>query len=83
MNAIVERFLRRVRGELLDHFVIFDDRRLAKAIQEYVGYFNGARPHQGLGQRIPARPIASPNEAERLMAIPVLNGLHYDYRRAA
>jgi putative transposase len=83
MNAIVERFLRSVRSELLDHLVILDDRQLANALREYVGYFNGARPHQGLGQCIPARPTASANQAGRVIAIPLLNGLHHDYRRAA
>ena len=47
---------------------------------------NQARPHQGLGQRIPDPLILSappPNPPKQVIAVPVLGGLHYNYRRAA
>ena len=50
-------------------------------VTEYVHYYNDTRPHQGIGQRTPvdrARPREGP-----IIAQPVLNGLHHDYRRAA
>jgi len=37
----------------LDHLLIFSERQLHRAMREYVFYFNGARPHQGLEQQIP------------------------------
>ncbi len=54
-------------------------------MNEYVAYFNRARPHQGIKQMIPAG-IKSDRKEERqekIIAFPVLNGLHHDYRRAA
>ena len=58
---------------------------LSRILQEYVSYFNQARPHPGITQRMPAPRVSPPGEpkAGRLMAFPVLNGLHHDYRRAA
>jgi putative transposase len=51
-------------------------------VKEYVSYFNGARPHQGIGQRIPGKPELSVGEGN-IIAFSVLGGLHHDYRRAA
>jgi hypothetical protein len=33
--------------------LIINDRHLYRVIDEYVTYYNHARPHQGIGQRIP------------------------------
>ena len=83
-NAVCERFLGSVRRECLDHLLIMGERHLHRAVREYVQYFNQARPHQGIAQRIPARIISERvgPERGRILAIPVLNGLHHDYRRA-
>ena len=60
---------------------------LRRVLREYVGsYFNVARPHQGLGQQIPrdvGDPPAVSNTDGEIEAIPILAGLHHDYRRAA
>jgi hypothetical protein len=70
----------------LDHFLIFGERHLQRVIKEYVAYFNHARPHQGLGQRIPI-PLA-PNDLTKsrgssVQVLPILGGLHHQYRLAA
>ena len=85
-NAICERFLGSVRRECLDHFLILHEKQLHRLLKGYVLYFNQARPHQGLGQRIPDPPMLSaspPNQPNKVMAIPVLGGLHHNYQRAA
>jgi putative transposase len=87
-NAVCERFLGSVRRECVDHTLILDERQLRRVLVEYVGHFNEARPHQGLGQRTPtSNGIAAsqwPSAAARsVMAVPVLGGLHHEYRRAA
>ncbi len=85
-NATCERFLGSVRRECLDHLLVLGEAHLRRVLQEYVAYFNRARPHQGIGQAIPAG--ASPVEPQgvgtgRIVALPILGGLHHDYRRAA
>ncbi len=59
---------------------------LRRVLEEYaLEYFNKARPHQGIGQRIPGgRAVGPPGGANgKMSALPVLGGLHHDYRRAA
>ena len=73
-----------MRRECLDHILVLGEQQLYRVIREYVEYFNGARPHQGIGQQIPEGAPASEKEKKgKLIAFPVLNGLHHDYRLAA
>lgn len=51
-NAICERFPGSVRRECLDHMLILGEGHLYRVSKEYVKYFNAARPHQGIEQRI-------------------------------
>ena len=85
-NAVAERFLRSVRRECLDHLLLLGAGHLRRALREYVAYFNQARLHQGLGQRVPV-PGASGTPVRRdargIDAVPVLGRLHHAYRRAA
>ena len=84
-NAIVERFIGSVRRECLDHLLIFGERQLYRVIQGYVEYFNRSRPHQGIGQNVPCEASANVTESAegKINSLPVLNGLHHAYRRAA
>ncbi len=85
-NAMCERFLGSVRRECLDHVLVLGEAHLRRVLREYVTYFNGARPHQGLQQRIPdgaAGPARRPERGGKVHAIPVLGGLHHTYQHAA
>ncbi len=83
-NATCERFFGSIRREYLDHQLIFTEPQLHRVVREYVEYFSHVRPHQGLGQQIPeGMRRASERKSGKIVAFPVLNGLHYDYRRAA
>jgi putative transposase len=85
-NAVCERFLRSVRQECLDHLFIFHEKQLQRVLNAYVAYFNRARPHQGIQQRIPEAyglPGSSPNKRTRVIAVPILAGLHHDYQLVA
>ena len=52
-NAVCERFIGNGRRECLDHALILSERQLYRVIGQYVDYFSHARPHQGIGQRMP------------------------------
>jgi len=84
MNSICERFLGSVRRECLDHTIIFGVKHLDCALTEYCSFFNTCRPHQGIGQRIPIpSPCAIHHNGAKIISVPVLSGLHHDYRVAA
>ena len=85
LNPICERFLGSVRRECLDHVIILSERQLRRVLKEYVEiYFNRARPHQGLGQAIPVAESRSVRNVDgKIVAFPILGGLHHDYRWAA
>jgi transposase InsO family protein len=85
MNAICERFLGSVRRECLDHIIILSEAHLRHVLAEYsLSYFNTARPHQGIAQRTPVPGEPAPARlASSITEIPVLGGLHHDYRAAA
>jgi transposase InsO family protein len=85
MNARCERFLGSVRRECLDHIIILGRRHLSHVLGIYSrDYFNRARPHQGIGQRIPS-PLTSKKftAGDTIRSIPILAGLHHNYRVAA
>jgi hypothetical protein len=46
-------------------------------------YFNEIRPHQGIGQRVPTKPVLDIDLSKPIEVTSVLGGLHVDYRRAA
>ncbi len=85
-NATCERFLGSVRRACLDHLLVLGEAHLRRVLRAYATYFNRARPHQGMGQAIPAG-VATVDRngagAGRIVAFPVLGGLHHDSRRAA
>jgi putative transposase len=89
MNATCERLVGTLRRELLDRILILSEAHLRSVLAPYQEHYNTARPHQGIGQRIPASdPDASADAAadldfRRIRRKPVLNGLINEYLRAA
>ena len=84
-NAFCERFIGSLRRECLDHVLVLGVGHLRRVLREYAGFFNAHRPHQGIGQRVPARrndgdPDCRP--AAEVVSIPVLGGLHHVYDAA-
>src|SRR3989304_10274849 len=59
-NAYAERWAQSLRQEFPDHFVILGEKHLRYLVQEYVGYYHTARPHQSLGNLPPD--MANPPE---------------------
>ena len=88
MNAICERLIGALRRELLDRTLILNQAHLRAVLAEYQEHYNTARPHQGIGQRIPdgdprPRVTAADPGACQIRRKPVLGGLINEYERAA
>jgi hypothetical protein len=77
---------RSVRQACLDHLLILQEKQLQRVLNGSVAYFNRARPHQGIGQQLPEpsrSALSSHHAGERVIALPVMSGLHHDYHWAA
>ena len=89
MNAICERLVGTLRREILDRSLILGEAHLRAVLAEYQDHYNTARPHQGIGQRIPdsdchpPRVIAGDFRIRQIRRKPVLSGLINEYVRAA
>ncbi|WP_447006693.1 integrase core domain-containing protein [Saccharothrix isguenensis] len=57
MNAIMERWIRSCRRELLDRTLIWNQPHLLHALREYEKYYNNHRPHQGIDNARPLRAL--------------------------
>ena len=88
MNAICERLIGTLRRELLDRVLILNQSHLRAVLANYQKHYNTARPHQGLGQRVPdvdpgSRITAADPGTCQIRRKPVLSGLINEYERAA
>jgi putative transposase len=89
MNAICERLVGTLRRELLDRVLILGEGHLHAVLAEYQVHYNTARPHQGIGQRVPdgehdgGHLTVSDLDRGPIHRKPVLGSLINEYSRAA
>ncbi|MEU4742907.1 integrase core domain-containing protein [Actinosynnema sp. NPDC023658] len=60
MNAIMERWIRTCRRELLDRTLIWNQRHLLHALRDYEQFYNTHRPHQGIANARPLHALPPP-----------------------
>jgi transposase InsO family protein len=60
MNAIMERWIKSCRHELLDRTLIWNHQHLLHALGEYEQFYNIHRPHQGIANARPLHPLPPP-----------------------
>jgi len=77
-NAFAERWIRSAREECLDRLLILGEGHLRHVMREYIGYYNQARPHQGIEQRCPV-PIDRARRDGAVKRRDVLGGIIHDY----
>ena len=89
MNATCERLAGTLRRELRDRVLILGAAHLLAVLAEYQQHHNTARPHQGIGQRVPDAEHHPPCitaghlHARQIRRKPVLSGQVNKYVRAA
>jgi putative transposase len=64
--------------------LIFHENQFQCVMEEYTTYYNTARPHQGIRQKIPAQYddgaiIVEKGARQALFVTPFLKGLHHSY----
>lgn len=88
MNALMERWIRSCRSELLDRTLIWNQAHLVHALGEYEEFYNQHRPHRSLTAAAPLRPLPEPLEPDALVHLDIrrrdrLGGILHAYRNAA
>ena len=88
MNSVAERWIRTVRQEALDYFIIFNQKQLRNILKKFIMYYNCLRPHQAasarkgrINQNVPQGYIL--RTTGRIKSKPILSGLHHHYFREA
>jgi hypothetical protein len=88
MNAIMERWVRSCRAELLDRTLIVNRAQLLHTLREHEVFYNEHRPHRALRAAAPLRPLPQPiTERRRLDRLDIrrrdrLGGILHEYRHA-
>jgi putative transposase len=80
-NPYCERLIGSIRRELLDHVIVLNERHLRRILSAYLNYYHQARPHMGLGRNAPEPRAVERPERGRVVAEPMVGGLHHCYRR--
>lgn len=89
MNAVMERWVRTCRRELLDRTLVWNQRHLLCALREFEIFYNEHRPHQGIANARPLRPLPEPiTDPDRLAHLDIhrrdrLGGILHEYEHAA
>jgi len=89
MNAIMERWVRSCRAELLDRTLIVNRAHLRHALREYETFYNQHRTHRALHAAAPLRPLPQPiTKPDRLDHLDIrrrdrLGGVLHEYQHAA
>jgi putative transposase len=83
-NPYVERLIRSIRRECLDHVIVLHERHLRRLMTEYFQYDHRWRTHRALDMDCPLpRSVQQPGDGS-IREVPEGGGLHHhDERRAA
>jgi transposase InsO family protein len=78
-NGYAERLIGSIRRECIDHVIVFGECHLRHLLRSYLNYYNETRTHLSLDKDAPvSRAIQT---VGRILARPVLGGLHHQYVR--
>jgi putative transposase len=80
-NPFLERLVGSIRRECLDQVIVWNERSLRRTLQSYFAYYQRSRTHLALGKDAPEPRAPEPPERGRVIAIPLVGGLHHRYQR--
>lgn len=85
LNAFSERWIKSVKDECLSKLILFGERSLRRALQNYLVHYHAERNHQGKGNVLLFPPVNQlpPKTPERVQCRERLGGLLRYYHREA
>jgi putative transposase len=82
-NAYAERLIGSIRRECLDHVIAVNETGLSRVLSGYLAYYHQSRTHLSLAKDWPHPRSIAPPALGRVVAIPLVGGLHHRYDRRA
>ncbi len=82
-NPYAERVIGSIKSECLQHVIILNERHLKRILNSYLEYYHQSRTHLYLDRNAPVPREIEPRGWGKVIAIPMVDGLHNHYRRAA
>ena len=82
-SAYVERLIGSIRRDCLDHVIVTSESHLRRILTSYFAYYHESRTHLSLDRNAPVPREVEPPSNGRVIAIPMVGGLHHRYTRAA
>jgi transposase InsO family protein len=83
-NPFAERVIGTIHRELLGHVIVLNERHLRGRLRSYFRYYHASRTHLALDKDAPEPRAVEPPDLGRIVALPLVGGLHHRYvRRAA
>ena len=82
-ESLRERLIGTLRRECLDHVVVLSHAHLRRVLRAYLAYYHEPRTHLSLGKDSPEPRLVERPDRGRIVATPMVGGLHHRYTRRA
>jgi putative transposase len=82
-NPYCERVIGTLRRDCLDHVIVVGEQHLRRILRKYLEYYHGSRTHLALGKDTPDLRQRESADGEKVIALPMVGGLHHRYTRRA
>ena len=82
-NPYCERVIGTLRRECLDHVIVLGEQHLRRILRRYLEYYHSSRTHLALDKDAPEPRRRESIDEGKVIAIPMVGGLHHRYARHA
>jgi putative transposase len=82
-NPYCERVIGTIRRDCLDHVIVLSEQHLRRILRKYLEYYHGSRTHLALDKDAPEPRERESNDGRKVIALPMVGGLHHRYTRRA
>ena len=82
-NPSCERVIGTLGRECLDHAIVLGEHHLRRVVRKYIEYYNGCRTHLALDKDAPESRERESIDGGKVIALPMVGGLHHRYTRRA
>jgi transposase InsO family protein len=82
-NPCCERVIGTLRRDCLDHVIVVREQHLRRILRKYLEYVHGSRTHLAVDKDAPEPHRRESIEGGKVIAVPIVGGLHHRYTRCA